>query len=121
MIIDNESELLNAGWLLTEEDVKYFTTDAHPKLRLRTFTRELNGGLCLGLTFGYEINEAGKIVKLDVRQVALSWMNSATPLPLHTMQEVNQLIELLSKAEAKSPLQEVYQQITLSTNNPLNP
>lgn len=120
MIIDNESELLNAGWLLTEEDVKDFTKDAYPKLRIRTFTHELNGGLCLELTFGYTINEAGKIVKLESREVCLCFIADAVPipLPLHSMEELNQLIELLSKTEAKSPLQEVYQQITLSTNNP---
>ena len=102
MITDNESELLNAGWLLTEEDVKDFTNDAYPNLRIRTFTHELNGGLCLELTFGYEINEAGKIVKLDGRQVTLCWMSDATPLPLplHSMEEVNQLIELLGRKEA---------------------
>lgn len=100
MIIDNESELLNAGWLLTEEDVKDFTKDAYPKLRIRKFTHELNGGLCLELTFGYELNDAGKIVKLDTREVCLIFNATTLPLPLHSMQEVNQLIELLGRKEA---------------------
>ena len=100
-IQDNESELLNAGWLLTEEDVKDFDKDAFPTLRIRTFTQTLNAGLSIEITFCYSINEQGKIVKLVSREVYLIHNQTTLPFPLPTMDKVYQLIELIGKPEVQ--------------------
>lgn len=100
-IVDNESKLLNEGWLLTVNDEVDKVVAPYPTLRIKTYTKKLRGPLSLEICFGYEIDKAGKQVAGATLTVHLISNNDSVQLPFTYQSEADMLAYLLRETEVQ--------------------